>query len=67
MAVTTRTLRAPRVALHVPRPGRLARGFAVGSLLGVAIALVGLIALRWAFDGRIVPGVHAAGCGRACW
>ena len=60
MAVTTRTLRPTR-ALRIPRLGRHVRGFAIGALLGVAIGLVALIALRWAYEGRIVPGVHAAG------
>ncbi len=61
MAVSTRTLRSPRAVLGLARPGRSVRGFAIGWLLGILIAVLGLVALRFAYDGRIVPGVQAGG------
>ena len=60
MAVTRQFAPAIR-ALHVPRPGRAARGFLLGSLLGVALVLGGLVAFRQAYVDRILPGVEVGG------
>jgi vancomycin resistance protein YoaR len=60
MAVTPQTAPAIR-ALHVPRPGRVAGGFVFGSLLGVLLVLLGLIAFRQAYADRILPGVQLGG------
>ena len=60
MAVTPQTAPAIR-ALHVPRPGRAAGGFVFGSLLGVLLVLLGLIAFRQAYAERILPGIQLGG------
>lgn len=60
MAVTRAFPPAVR-ALHVARPGRTARGFAIGGLLGVLLVLLALVAFREAYVGRILPGVQAGG------
>ena len=57
MAVTEHVTPAVR-ALRVPRPGRGARRFVLGTLLGIAIVLVGLAAYGQAYAGRIA--------GRSC-
>lgn len=60
MAVTPQT--APTIrALHVPRPGRAAGGFVFGSLLGVLLVALALIAFRQAYADRILPGVQVGG------
>ena len=60
MAVTRPFAPAVR-ALHVVRPGRTARGFVIGALLGVLIVVLGLVAFRQAYAERILPGVQAGG------
>jgi vancomycin resistance protein YoaR len=60
MAVTEQVTPAVR-ALRVPRPGRGARRFVVGILLGIAVVLVGLIAFRQSYADRILPGVRIGG------
>jgi vancomycin resistance protein YoaR len=53
---------APRLrALHVLRPGRAAKGFLLGALLGITFALVALVAFGQAYAGRILPGVQVGG------
>lgn len=53
---------APGVrALRIPRPGRGARGFVLGALVGVALVLAALVGFRHAFADRILPGVHVGG------
>ena len=47
--------------MHVLRPGRGARRFLIGSLVGVLFVLVGLIAYRESYAGRIMPGVQVGG------
>ncbi len=47
--------------MHVPRPGRGARRFVLGALLGVVLVLAGLVAFRQSFAERILPGVQVAG------
>lgn len=59
MAVT-RPFPAVR-ALHVARPGRTARGFVIGGLLGILLVVLALVALRHAYVDRILPGVQAGG------
>ena len=60
MAVTRQLAPAIR-ALHVPRPGRAARGFLLGALLGIVLVLLGVIAFRQAYVDRILPGVEVGG------
>jgi vancomycin resistance protein YoaR len=60
MAVTRQFAPAIR-ALHVPRPGRAARRFVIGVLLGVALVLGGLVAISEAYVDRILPGVVVGG------
>ncbi len=60
MAVTEHVTPAVR-ALRVPRPGRGARRFVLGTLLGVALVLIGLIAFRQSYADRILPGVRIGG------
>lgn len=60
MAVVPRF--APGIrALHVPRPGRGARGFLLGAVFGVTLVLGGLVGFQQAFRDRILPGVHVGG------
>ena len=60
MAVTEQL--APTVrAMHVPRPGRGARRFVLGALLGVVLVLIALIAFRQSYADRILPGVRVGG------
>src|SRR5688572_7306162 len=60
MAVTRPLAPAVR-ALRIPRPGRAARGFVLGGLLGVLLVLLGVIAFRQAYVDRILPGVQVGG------
>src|SRR5688500_8782608 len=60
MAVTRPFAPAAR-ALHVVRPGRTARGFVIGALLGVLLVVLALVAFRAAYADRILPGVQAGG------
>src|SRR6188508_2454304 len=60
MAVTRQLAPAIR-ALRVPRPGRAARRFVLGTLLGIALVLGGLVAFRQAYVDRILPGVVVGG------
>jgi vancomycin resistance protein YoaR len=60
MAVTEQVTPAVR-ALRVPRPGRGARRFVLGTMLGIAVVLVGLVAYGQAYAGRILPGVRVGG------
>ena len=60
MAVTEQVAPATR-ALHVPRPGRGARRFVIGALLGVVLVLLALVAFRQSFADRILPGVQVGG------
>ena len=60
MAVTRPFAPAVR-ALRIPRPGRAARGFLVGALLGVLLVLLGVVAFRQAYVDRILPGVQVGG------
>jgi vancomycin resistance protein YoaR len=60
MAVTRQLAPAIR-ALRVPRPGRAARRFVLGALLGVALVLGGVVAFRQAYVDRILPGVTVGG------
>jgi vancomycin resistance protein YoaR len=48
-------------ALHVPGPGRGARGFLLGAVLGIALVLLGLVGFRLAYADRILPGVQVGG------
>ncbi len=47
--------------MHIPRPGRGARRFLLGLLLGVALVLIGLIAFRQTYAERILPGIRIGG------
>ena len=60
MAVTRPFAPAVR-ALRIPRPGRAARGFLVGALLGVLLVLLGVVGFRQAYVDRILPGVQVGG------
>jgi vancomycin resistance protein YoaR len=60
MAVTRPFAPAVR-ALQVARPGRAARGFLIGALLGVLLVILALVAFRQAYVDRILPGVQAGG------
>src|SRR5688572_27471483 len=60
MAVTRPLAPAVR-ALRIPRPGRAARGFVFGALLGVLLVSLGVIAFRQAYVDRILPGVQVGG------
>ena len=60
MAVTRPFAPAIR-ALHVPRPGRAARRFVIGALLGIALVVGGLVAISEAYLDRILPGVVVGG------
>lgn len=60
MAVTRALLPNLR-AVSVARPGRVARRFAIGFLLGVLVVIGGLIGFRQAFADRILPGVLVGG------
>ena len=60
MAITRPFAPAIR-ALHVPRPGRGARRFVVGALLGIALVMGGLVAISEAYLDRILPGVVVGG------
>ncbi len=60
MAITEQVTPAVR-ALGVARPGRGARRFVLGIMLGVAVVLLGLIAFRQAYADRILPGVSIGG------
>src|SRR5688572_30354797 len=60
MAVTRPFVPAVR-ALHGARPGRTARGFVIGALLGVLLVALALVAFRQAYVERILPGVQAGG------
>ncbi len=60
MAVTRQFAPAIR-ALHVPRPGRAARRFVIGALLGVALVLGALVGISEAYVNRILPGVVVGG------
>ena len=60
MAVTSSVSRLSGT-LRVPRPGKAARRFGLGFLLGIALALVGVAAIGQSFAGRILPGVVAGG------
>ena len=60
MAVTSDATRL-HGALRVPRPGKAARRFSIGFLLGIALALVGVAAVGQSLAGRILPGVVAGG------
>jgi vancomycin resistance protein YoaR len=53
---------APGVrALPVPRPGRAARAFLLGAVLGVLLVVLALVAFRQAYADRILPGVQVGG------
>jgi vancomycin resistance protein YoaR len=56
MAVTSDAARITRT-MRVPRPGRAARAFLAGTLLGAVVGLAALIAFGQAYAGRILPGV----------
>lgn len=60
MAVTRQFAPAIR-ALHVPRPGRAARRFVIGALLGVVLVLGALVGISEAYVNRILPGVVVGG------
>lgn len=47
--------------MHVPRPGRGARRFVIGALLGVVLVLVALVAFRQSYADRILPNVRVGG------
>ena len=57
MAVTSRPAAILRV-LHVARPGRAARAFVIGTVLGLLLVLAALIGVGQAYAGRILPGVR---------
>jgi vancomycin resistance protein YoaR len=60
MAVTRPFAPAIR-ALHISRPGRGARRFVIGALLGVALVLGTLVGISEAYVNRILPGVMIGG------
>ena len=60
MAVT-RVLLPNLRAVSVARPGRVARRFVIGFLLGVLVVIGGLIGFRQAYADRILPGVLVGG------
>ena len=60
MAVTSRPAAILRV-LHVARPGRAARAFVVGTVLGLLLTIAALIGVGKAYAGRIMPGVGIDG------
>ncbi len=60
MAVT-RVLLPTLRAVSVARPGRVARRFVIGFLLGVLVVIGGLIGFRQALADRILPGVLVGG------
>ncbi|MDF2733660.1 MAG: hypothetical protein K0S97_283, partial [Chloroflexota bacterium] len=60
MAVTRSLAPAVR-AMRIPRPGRAARGFVFGALLGALLVTLGVIAFRQAYVDRILPGVQVGG------
>ena len=55
MAVTEQVAPTTR-ALHVPRPGRGARRFFLGALIGVVLVLLGLVAFRQSYAERFPAG-----------
>ena len=60
MAVTSDAARLPR-AIHVPRPGRGARRFSLGFLLGIVLVLGAVVVVGTTLAGRILPGVSIGG------
>lgn len=60
MAVT-RTLIPHLPAVHIVRPGTIARRFTIGFLFGVLIVVGGLIAFSQAYADRILPNVVVGG------
>jgi vancomycin resistance protein YoaR len=60
MAATQPVATEPR-ALRVPRPGRAARRFVIGSLFGVLLALGAVAAFGQAYSGRMLPGIVLGG------
>ena len=48
-------------AVSVARPGRVARRFVIGFLLGLLVVIGGLIGFRQAYADRILPGVLVGG------
>jgi len=60
MAVT-RVLLPNLRAVSIARPGRVARRFVIGFLLGVLVVIGGLIGFRQALADRILPGVLVGG------
>jgi vancomycin resistance protein YoaR len=60
MAVTSRPTAILRV-LHVARPGRAARAFVIGTVLGLLLVLAALIGVGQAYAGRILPGIRIEG------
>ena len=60
MAVTSDAARLPR-AIHVPRPGRGARRFSLGFLLGIVLVLGAVVVAGSTLAGRILPGVSIGG------
>ncbi len=60
MAVTSRPAAILRV-LHIARPGRGARAFVIGTVLGLLLVLGALYGVGQAYAGRILPGVRIDG------
>jgi vancomycin resistance protein YoaR len=60
MAIT-RALIPHLPAIHVARPGTVARRFVIGFLFGVLLVLGGLIGFRQAYADKILPGVVVGG------
>jgi len=60
MAVTSQAAETQR-GLQIVRPGRAARAFVLGALIGVAVVMGALAGVRQAYVDRILPGISVGG------
>src|SRR6476646_6265896 len=60
MAVTSQAAET-QAGLQIVRPGRAARAFVLGALIGVAVVMGALAGVRQAYVDRILPGISVGG------